>query len=146
MIEDIEAAHTIALREDAARITLDCGHRATPDFFLVPNWRELADTPGQGVTGWVGYATTTYGRIFCGECAAQVEREAMRTAQAAGDGYFAYLPSDGEKITTWCGEMLARITHIEPRFLRAIDLDGNVWHAYEVERGTLITLHPSPND
>ena len=155
LVTNREDAHTIALREDEARIILDCGHRATPDFFLVADHAAYADTPGQGVSGTPGYATVAAtGERICYADADKRARADLSAAGAEGQPFGGgYISSDDSMITTWTGGKLARITRTgvsrsgfngsEIHSYRATDRDGRVWYGRNGGPGMTITLRPS---
>lgn len=151
LIEDIEAARTLALRIDADRVTVDCGHVAIPHYFLMPDWQTYAGTPGQGVAGGTGYATMRDGRKLCYPCADDVERAEMDTAET----FTAYLSSDGKSITTWTGGHLAHVQSLSTskrytptggqwhaHYVTAIR-NGVTWHGVNAGTGMVITLRRS---
>lgn len=126
LITDVLAAHTLALRIDEERKIVDCGHIAMPDLFLVPDWQRYADTAGKGTTGGTGYATLTDGRKICYPCADEMQSAEMDTAERMP----AYLSSDGSKITTWTGGILAAVAAIGTG--RRITPTGGEWTAHYV--------------
>jgi hypothetical protein len=142
-IEDIDAAHVAAIRTDESRIRADCGHMTLPDLFPVPEWRDLAGTPGTGITGGTGYSTDSDGFTRCYPCSDTAEREQMKTA----DRVFGYLSADNRSVTTWTGGILARVTshHVSKparkTYVRAVDPDGVVWSGTgPSESGTYVNL------
>ncbi len=151
-VDDVLAAHVLALAEDRLRVVLDCGDYATPDLTLVPEWRTLLDTPGMGAAGAAGYATMRDGRRICYAHADQSEREAIAAAGGRGERFTAYVSGDGRAITTWTGGVLARVTeHGSSRsgfydsmihYWTATTPDGRVWFGRNGGTGMAITLRP----
>ncbi len=94
-----------------------------------------------------GTAHTRDGREICFDCADKEQRADMRTAQH----YTAYLT--GDKITTWSGGLLARVTYRRTRrvgfhgservYFNAVDLDGKRWHGNSPGDGMYCRLHAS---
>ncbi|TDC01128.1 hypothetical protein E1091_03415 [Micromonospora fluostatini] len=143
LVTDVEMAHVIALREDKYRRVVDCGHLAQPDFWLVPNWRELADTPGMGAAGTTGYGTTEDGKKRCYDCCTAFEVERMKTA----DVMTVYLSTDNKRVTTWPGGTLGTVTEhyvskaARKTYVKATDVHGAHWSGQgRAESGTYITL------
>jgi hypothetical protein len=142
-IVDIDAARILAEREDRARIVVDCGHVANPDFFLVPDWRKYADTPGKGVTGFPGYGTDKDGKRLCYACIGRNEIESLRTENKI----VAYLASDNKTVTNWPGTKLGTVTYVNvPKaarkvFVRVTDVHGGLWYGQgPAESGTYVSL------
>lgn len=104
---------------DMLRI-LDCGHHPSPHSKFA-----------------TGTAHTPDGREICWKCSNARERESLKTA----DRYFAYYT--GEKITTWPGGTLARVTiHYPSRcfghkvvHFRARDVHGAMWYGTTLGEG-----------
>lgn len=151
---DVLAAHTLALRINEDRKLLDCGHWSMPTYTLVPNWRDFADTPGQGAAGWNGYGTDPgTGRTMCPLHIREAERIRMQDAWANRTTFVAYTSSDGRLITTWPGGELAKVVHSgvsnsgwngsEIHTWRAVDPDGHTWYGRNGGNGMAITLRPA---
>lgn len=151
LIENVDQAHLVALRENEERQLVDCGHYAQPNFFLVPDWEKYADTPGKGVTGTPGYGTDPEtGKKSCFDCCHKADVELMRTA----DRFTAYLSDDHKRITNWPGGKLGTVTeYTESRgrwsqhgivhrcYVRVTDVHGNKWYGTgPVENGTYVSL------
>jgi hypothetical protein len=111
---------------------LDCGHPPT-------------DPRPQHTTG---YATTPDEKRVCFACAHEREKQLMRTSESI----VLYLT--GQTITTWTGDLMARVTSRVQRkmrtprgyphtrvFVRAIDGDGRHWHGSGPGDGMYIRLH-----
>lgn len=100
----------------------DCGH-------------DIPELPA-GHVGGTGYATfPDTGETCCYPCANDRERAALQRAQA----YFAYLSSDGRRLTTWTDGLLADVTSVHSApvgfghdttryYFKATDLDGCKWY------------------
>jgi hypothetical protein len=110
---------------------LDCGHPPTPK---------------EGACA-AGYARTPDDKRICYACAYEHEKQLMRTS----DRIVLYL--SGQTITTWTGDLMARVTSRTSRkmrtprgshtrvFVRAIDGDGRHWHGSGPGDGMYIRLH-----
>lgn len=123
------------LREQGAIVgyaPLDCGHPPTEP-------RHPSTT---------GYATTPDEKRICFSCAYEREKQLMCTS----DSIVLYL--DGRMITTWTGDLMARVTRRTERkiytpngprhtrvFVRAIDGDGRHWYGSGPGDGMYIRLH-----
>ncbi len=97
---------------------LDCGH--------VPTFPRSELTTGYGTN-------PTTGKRSCFECCNKDEVESLKTASH----YVAYISSDRMRLTTWTGDTLTRITHLESNWhniggklyrFRAVDVHGQHWY------------------
>jgi len=146
LVTDVTEAHIIALRTDEARVMLSCGHVATPEFYLVRNWRDYTDTPGMGVTGTPGYGEDPVtGERKCYACITRDEVESLKTATRI----VAYVSGDGKQITNWPGGILGTVTglHVSPSarktYVSMRDAHGRMWHGVgPAESGTYVSLRP----
>lgn len=98
---------------DSKRI-LDCGHHPSPHSHITTGAARMPD-----------------GREVCYDCADASERERLKTETR----FCAYVSSDGERLTTWSGGDLGRVSlgtrhhwSRERRYLSATDCHGNRWH------------------
>lgn len=109
-------------------LILDCGHEPSP------HSKHTTGTVHVGETGEV-----------CWNCGFVHEHQYMRGA----DKFTAYLSENGEAITTWPGQALARVTYLNQgrhniggslyRF-NAIDHDGARWYGTSPGKGMYARL------
>lgn len=91
-------------------------------------------------SGGTGYARTAENKLICYSCADNREREQLKDR---GRPFFAYLSSDGQRVTTWTGGELMHVTASRPcrltrqsfthsrdsfRSFSAIDCHGGRWY------------------
>lgn len=111
---------------------LDCGHEPTK-----------TDGPG------TGYARDNEGRKICYDCASKPDIEAVER----GEEIWAYVSSDGKKITTWPGNELMRVTYngtartgwynSEITYIRAIAPNGRRYYGKNGGNGMVIRMKPN---
>lgn len=144
LVTDIDAARVLAEAEDMARVVVDCGHVATPNYFLMPDWQSYADTAGKGVTGTPGYGTDPEtGRRECFPCCGKADIERLKTAHT----FVAYVSTDGRHVTNWPGTVLGRVTShkvskaARKAYVTVTDVHGTAWHGQgPAESGTYVRL------
>lgn len=107
-----------------------------------------------GYTGASGYAVLPSGEHICYPCADAQQRDELRDRSKP---FVAYL--SGDKVTTWTGGELMRVTHSRPckltrlsythdrrsyRSIRAVDVHGGHWTGRGSD-GVAIRLRPVGN-
>ena len=105
---------------------LECGHEPTPDSGCGTGYSIARDT----------------GRRSCYACSDNLEREAMLHSDGK---FFAYLSSDGYRVTTWSGGQLGTVERLtrnaRQTFVRVIGQDGWMWAGVgPAESGTYVSL------
>jgi hypothetical protein len=125
---------------DLKPFTPDCGHTVTP-------------APGGVGTGRATDPKT--GKTMCYPCAEENERKAFAEARIYG----AYLSSDGKKIATWTGAVLASVVsygasslrytpsggRYRMEYVRAEAPDGSQWYGSKSDSMDAIVLHRLKN-
>lgn len=107
--------------------------------------------PHTGATS--GYAITPKGIYVCYACADAMQREELKDRSKS---FFAYVSSDGKRITTWTGGTLMTVTQSWPcqltrsshshdsrsyKCIRATDVHGGRWYG-RGSAGVCIKMRP----
>lgn len=112
---------------------LDCGHLPTEHDSKLTN----------------GIARDSDGKTMCYACAAQVDIDAIER----GETVYAYVSSDGKRITTWPGIELMRVTYNGTartgfhgsmiHYINAVAPNGKTYYGKNGGNGMCIKLKPN---
>lgn len=135
---------------ETGKTALPAAPKSTPGKPICCDCGKAIDAPNSCGTG---YAVLPDGKPVCYSCADKRQREELKDRSGP---FTAYLSGDGQRITTWTGGELMRITSSRPckptrdsfthdvksyRSVRARDVHGNDWSG-RGSPGILINMRP----